>query len=168
MFDSRHIGLFFLRSFLFPFLKISTIIAFFHAVGIRLSDKHLVYSLASVFKMVSSPAFNILMFMWLLPVAVPFFISHSAVSTSHDAISGTLFGSVWIIVLTLFTVIYRARHWHWPDGPRYVLRHWASSGHRFLNYTGRVGWASGFNPNDHHRCSCNVTFHRKNSTTLIH
>ena len=31
------------------------------AVGIRLSDKHLVYSLSSVFEMVSSPAFNVYM-----------------------------------------------------------------------------------------------------------
>ena len=59
MFDSRHIGLYILKSFLFSFLKLITIIAFFHAKGIRLSDKHLVYSLASVFKMVFSPAFNV-------------------------------------------------------------------------------------------------------------
>ena len=62
-------------SFLFPFLKIIIILAFFHAVGIRLSEKHLVYSLPSVFQMVSSPAFNVSLFIMSLPVAVPFFIS---------------------------------------------------------------------------------------------
>ena len=73
-------------------------LAFFHAVGIRLSDKHLVYNLASVFEMVSSPASNVSIFILSLPVAVPFFISRSAASTSHDVISGTCFGSVWIVV----------------------------------------------------------------------
>ena len=70
MFDSRHIGLLFLRAFLFPFLNIITVLAFFHTVGICLSDTHLVYSLASVFEMVSSPTFNVSMFIWSLPVAV--------------------------------------------------------------------------------------------------
>ena len=68
-------------------------------MGIRLSDKYLTYSLASVFEMVSSPAFNVSMFVWSLPVAVPFFISRSAGSTSHDVIFGTSLGSVWIMVL---------------------------------------------------------------------
>ena len=81
------------------FLKIITIVVFFHAVGIRLSDKHLLYSLASVFEMVSSPAFNDSIFILSLPVAVPFFISRSVASTSHDVISGTSFWSVWIMVL---------------------------------------------------------------------
>ena len=49
--------------------------------------------------MVSSPAFNVSMFIWSLPVAVPFFICHSAVSTFHDVISGTSFGSVLIMVI---------------------------------------------------------------------
>ena len=80
MFHSRHTSLYFLMSFLFPFLKIIIILEFFHTVGIHLSDKHLVYSLASVFEMVSSPAFNISMFIWSLPVAVPFFISRRAAS----------------------------------------------------------------------------------------
>ena len=39
-------------------------------MGIRLSDKYLVYSVASVFEMISSPAFNVSMFIWSLPVAV--------------------------------------------------------------------------------------------------
>ena len=78
-------------------MKIIIILTFSHAVGIRLS-KHLVHSLA-VFKMVSSPAFNGSMFVWSSPVAVPFFISRSAASTSHDVISGTSFGSMWIMVL---------------------------------------------------------------------
>ena len=34
-----------------------------------------------------------------LPVPVPFFISHSAASTSHGVIPGTSFGSMWIMVL---------------------------------------------------------------------
>ena len=46
------------------------------------------YSLASVFEMVYFPAFNVSMFIWSLPVAVPFFISRSAAFTSHDGISG--------------------------------------------------------------------------------
>ena len=50
------------------------------------------YSLANVFEMVSSPAFNVSMFIWSLPVVVPSFISCSAASTSHDVISGTSFG----------------------------------------------------------------------------
>ena len=66
---------------------------------IRNSDKHLVYSLACVFEMVSSPAFNVSMLIWSLPAAVPFFISRSAASTSHGVISGISFGSVWIMVL---------------------------------------------------------------------
>ena len=43
---------------------------------IRLSDKHLMHSLASVFELVSS-AFNVSMFIWSLPVAVQFVISRS-------------------------------------------------------------------------------------------
>ena len=73
---------------------------FFHDVVIQLSGKYLVYSLASVFEMVSSPAFNVSMFMWSLPVAVPFFISRSAASISHDIIS---FWSLWIKVIATCT-----------------------------------------------------------------
>ena len=70
-------------------------------MGIRLSVKHLVYSLASVFEMLFSPAF---MFIRSLPVAVPFFISRNAASTSHDIISDTSF---WVSVYygILFTVV---------------------------------------------------------------
>ena len=68
------------------------ILAFFHAVSIRLSDKDLIYSPGSVFEKVSSPAFNVSMIMWSLPVAVPFFISRSSASTCHDDILGTSFG----------------------------------------------------------------------------
>ena len=67
-------------------------------MGIRVSDKHLVYSLASVFDMVSSPAFNVWMFIWSLPVAVQFFKFRSAASTSHDVISGISFELVWYSV----------------------------------------------------------------------
>ena len=49
-------------------------LAFFHDVGIRLSDTHLVYSLASVIEIVSSLAFNVSMFIWSLPVAVPYLV----------------------------------------------------------------------------------------------
>ena len=52
-------------------------------MGIGISDKHLVCSLASVSEMVSSPAFNVSMLIWSLPVTVPFFISRIAASTSH-------------------------------------------------------------------------------------
>ena len=69
-------------------------------MDLRLSDKHLVWSLASVFEMISSLAFNVSMFiLWSLIVAVPFFVSRSAASTSHDVFCGTYFGSVWIMVL---------------------------------------------------------------------
>ena len=60
-------------------------------MAIRLSDKHLVYSIASVFDMVYCPAFNVAMFIWSLPVAVPFLISRSATSTTHYVLV-TLFG----------------------------------------------------------------------------
>ena len=86
--------------FLLPFLKIITILAFFHAMGIRLSDKQLVYSLASVFEMVSSPAFNVSIFILSLPVVVTFFIFHCFASTSRDVIAGTYFGSVLIMALS--------------------------------------------------------------------
>ena len=77
-------------------------LAVFHAVGIRFSNKHLVYNLASVFEMIFS-AFNVSMLIWSLPVVVPFFISRSATSTSQDIISGTSWVSV--IYCTLFTVV---------------------------------------------------------------
>ena len=54
-------------------------------MGIRLSDMHLVYSLGIVFEMVSPHAFNVSMFF-------------NMVVASHDVISGTSFGSVWIMV----------------------------------------------------------------------
>ena len=95
-FSSSVFSSLFITTFFYPSLKIITILAFFHAVGIRLSGKHLVYSLENVFERVSFPAFNVSMFIWLLPVAVPFFIYYRcAASTSHDVISGTSFGSVW-------------------------------------------------------------------------
>ena len=56
------------------------------------------YSLTNVVEIVSSPVFNVSMFIRSLLVAVPFFISRSAASASHDVISGTSFGSVWIMV----------------------------------------------------------------------
>ena len=68
-------------------------------MGSRLSDKHLVYRLASAFAMVSSVAFSVSMFICSLHVAVPFVKCRSAASTSYDVISGTSFGSVWITVL---------------------------------------------------------------------
>ena len=44
-----------------PFLKIITIFAFIQVVGIRLSDVHFVYSLATAVAMESSPALNVSM-----------------------------------------------------------------------------------------------------------
>ena len=55
-------------------------------------------------EIISSPAFNVSMFIWPLPVAVPFFISRSATSTSHDVISRTTF-YVSVDYGTLFTVL---------------------------------------------------------------
>ena len=94
MFDSRHISQYFLRSFLFPILKVVIILTFFHAVGTRLSDKHFVYTLASVFQMVLFSAFNVSMFIWSLPISVQLFLSRRASSTTHDVISGTSVGTV--------------------------------------------------------------------------
>ena len=91
MFDSRHIGFIFLRFSLFLFLKIINILAFFHAAGIRLSDRYLVYSLASIVSCFQ--CLNV-----LLPVAFPFFISRRAASICYYVLYGTSFGSVWIIV----------------------------------------------------------------------
>ena len=88
MLYSRHIGLSFVRSFLFPFLK-----------SIRLSDNNLMYSLTSVFEVVSSPAFNISMFIWSLAVSVPFHISLRAASISQDVVSDIPFRSTWIMIL---------------------------------------------------------------------
>ena len=45
--------------FLFPFLKNITIFASFHVLGMRRSVMHFVYSLASCFAMVSSPAISV-------------------------------------------------------------------------------------------------------------
>ena len=56
--------------------------AFIHAVCIRLSDKLLVYSVACVFEMVSTPAFNVSVFVWSFPDAVPIFICLSTASIS--------------------------------------------------------------------------------------
>ena len=68
-------------------------------MSIRFSNNHLVYNLTSVIEMVYSPAFNVTMFTWSMPVAIPFFISRNAASTSHDVISGTSFDPVGIMVL---------------------------------------------------------------------
>ena len=57
-------------------------------MSIRLSDKHFVCSLANVFEMLSPLGFNVsmfIMFIWSLPVAVPFFISRSAAFVSTFA-----------------------------------------------------------------------------------
>ena len=99
IFDCKHIRLIFLRFFFFPFLKTISILVFFHAVGIRLSDTYLVYSLANIFEMVFSLSFNVSMLIWSLPIAVPFFISCDAASTSLGVYYGTSFGSEWFIVL---------------------------------------------------------------------
>ena len=67
-------------------------------MGIRLSDRHLMYSLACVTELVSSPSCNVSMFIWLY-IDVPFFISRCAASTFHGVMSGTYFVSVRIMVL---------------------------------------------------------------------
>ena len=72
-------------------------------MGIRLSDKHLVYRLANVFEMACSPAFNVLMFAMSLPVAVSFLLFHSAATNSHYAIAGLFCVSV--DYGALFTVV---------------------------------------------------------------
>ena len=61
IYDSKQIGLWFLMYFLFPFLKNITIFASFHVLGMRRSVMHFVYSLASCFAIVSSPAFSVSM-----------------------------------------------------------------------------------------------------------
>ena len=93
MFDSRHIGLLFLLYFLFPFLEIIIIIAFFHVVFIRFSVSHLVYSLGSVFKMVSSPDVNVLTLMYIRCVLV-----------SHFSFLIMLFSPPTMLYLYLFSV----------------------------------------------------------------
>ena len=55
MFASRYIG-----------LKIITIFASCHAMGIPVSDKHLVNNLATIFEMVPSSTFSVSMFIWSL------------------------------------------------------------------------------------------------------
>ena len=77
--------------FLIPFKKVIAILALFHSVCIPLSGEHLLYSLANVFEMVSSLAFNVSKFIWLLPVAVSVFIFRSDAPTSHGVISGASF-----------------------------------------------------------------------------
>ena len=69
-------------------------------MGIRLSDKHLVYSLAIVFEMVCSPAFNVSIYRLYgrCLLLVPFLISRIAASPSLDVISGTSLESVRIMV----------------------------------------------------------------------
>ena len=86
-------------SFCLPFLKIITFFAFFQVVWIRLSNMHFVYSLAKALAMVSSPAFNVSMLIWLIPVAFPFYIFFRAASTSHVVIDGTSLGSVHIVTV---------------------------------------------------------------------
>ena len=61
IFDSKQIGMKFLMSLLFPFLKNITIFASFHVFGIRRSVMHFVYSFASCFAIVSSPGFIVSM-----------------------------------------------------------------------------------------------------------
>ena len=89
---------------------IITFLVFFHSVDTHLSDKHSVYSLANVFEMVFSPAFNIFIFMWSLPDAVAFFIFLSVDFTSPIVFSGTSFGPVWFIELSslLYSLVHNS------------------------------------------------------------
>ena len=57
IFDSKQIGLQFLMSFLFPFLKNITIFASFHVFGMRRSVMHFVYSFASLRKCVLTTSY---------------------------------------------------------------------------------------------------------------
>ena len=86
-------------SFWLPFLKFITIFAFFPVMGFRLTDMHFVYSLTKALAMVSSPAFKVSMLTWSFPVAFPFFIFFSAVSTSHVVTDDTSLGSVRIVTV---------------------------------------------------------------------
>ena len=61
------------------------------------SVMHFVYSLASCFVMVSSPAFSVSMLTWSFPASFTFFIFLRAASTSHAIIGGTSSGSVCIV-----------------------------------------------------------------------
>ena len=99
IFDNKYIRLIFLRFFFFPFLKTITILVFFHAVCIRLSDTYLVYSLANIFEMVYSLSFNVSMLIWSLPIAVPFSYLVMLLPPPLVFSMVPLFGSVWIIVL---------------------------------------------------------------------
>ena len=74
IFDSKQIGLKLLMSFLFPFLTNITIFASFHVLGMRHSVMHFVYSLASCFAMVSSPAFSVSMLTSSFPASFPLFL----------------------------------------------------------------------------------------------
>ena len=62
-------------------------------MGINLYDKHLVYSLASVFMMVPYPAFSVVMLICLM-LSYYSYILALAASNSHGVISGTSFGSL--------------------------------------------------------------------------
>ena len=97
IFDSKQIGLWFLMSFMFPFLKHITIFASFHVLGMHRSVMHFVYSFTSCFTMVSGPAFSVSMLTWSFPASFPFFIFLSAASTSH-AIIGVLLRGLFVLL----------------------------------------------------------------------
>ena len=59
--DGKQIGLYLLMFFLFPFMKNITTFASFNVLWMRSSFMHFVYSFASFFAMVSSPAFSVSM-----------------------------------------------------------------------------------------------------------
>ena len=97
LFDSKQIGLKFLMSVLFPFLKNITTFASFHVLGMRRSVMHFVYSLASCFAMVSYPAFTVSMLTLSFPASFPFFSFLSSASTSH-AIIGLLRRGLFVLL----------------------------------------------------------------------
>ena len=74
----------------------------------RRSVMHFVYSLASCFAMVSSPAFSVSMLTGYFPSSFPFFIFLSAASTSHAIIGGTSSGSVCIV--TAWSLSYNSEY----------------------------------------------------------
>ena len=96
IFDSKQIGLQFLMFVMFPFLKIITVFASFHVLGMRRSVMHFVYSLAGCFAMISYPAFSVSMLTRSFLATFPFFIFVTTASTCHAIIGGTSSGSVYI------------------------------------------------------------------------
>ena len=72
--------------------------ASFHALGMRRSVMHFVYSFASCFAMVSSHAFSVSMLTRSFPNSFTYFVFLGAAYTSHAIIGGTSSGYVCIVI----------------------------------------------------------------------